>query len=352
MENGRWIVQAAISGISAVIDTHGRVVAETAQFVPAVLRATVPTSSTRTLYTRLGDWFPWACGLGALAALVGTRLRRRRRGGDSSPLEAPPAGERGSDARAPLPIAGGADPRVLVVLPTLDERDTIARVLAEVLATGPSIHALVVDDNSPDGTAEVVAAMAEVEPRVRLIRRPRKLGLASAYLLGFRRGLEDGYDVLVEMDADLSHRPQDLPSLIAATSRFDLVVGSRYVPGGAVTNWSRARLLLSKGGNAYARTLLGLPVRDATSGYRAFRRPVLEKLLPQGVTSDGYGFQIEMAYRAWREGFTIGEVPITFREREHGRSKLSRRIVLEALIQVARWAARDRLLCRAEPLSA
>jgi apolipoprotein N-acyltransferase len=341
VENGRWIVQAAISGISAVIDEHGRVVARTAQFVPAILRATVPSSTAKTLYTRLGDWFPWACGVASLAAL-GLPLPRRRRG-TRTPPEAPPAGERAADVRAAVPVSGGADPRVLVVLPTFNERETIGQVLTAVVATRSGIDALVVDDGSPDGTARVVAAMAEAEPRIRLIQRPGKMGLASAYLMGFRRGLDDGYDVLVEMDADLSHRPEDLAAIIDATAQYDLVIGSRYVPGGAVTNWSKVRVALSKGGNAYARTLLRLPVADATSGYRAYRRTVLEKLLPQGITSDGYGFQIELAYRAWRDGFSIGEVPIQFREREHGRSKLSRRIVVEALVQVTRWGARDRL---------
>jgi apolipoprotein N-acyltransferase len=341
VENGRWIVQAAISGISAVIDEHGRVVAETKQFVPAILRASVPSSTAKTLYTRLGDWFPWACGFGSLVA-VGLAWIRRRRGRTVGP-DAPPAGERTGEVRAAVPVSGGADPRVLVVLPTFNERETIGEVLGAVVATRPGIDALVVDDGSPDGTARVVAAMAEDEPRIRLVQRPGKMGLATAYLLGFRRGLDDGYDVLVEMDADLSHRPQDLPALIDATVSHDLVIGSRYVPGGAVTNWSRVRLALSRGGNAYARTLLRLPVADATSGYRAYRRAVLEKLLPGGISSDGYGFQIELAYRAWQEGFTIGEVPITFREREHGRSKLSRRIVFEALFQVARWGVRDRL---------
>ena len=268
-------------------------------------------------------------------------LRRRRTRARPGP-DAPPAGERRTSAAA-LPISGGADPRVLVVLPTYNERETIGRVLAGVLAAGPNVEALVMDDNSPDGTGEVVAALSEQEPRVRMIRRSGKLGLASAYILGFRTALEDGYDVVVEMDSDLSHRPEDLPALLSGVADHDMVIGSRYVPGGEVTNWSRARVVLSKAGNAYARVVLGLPVSDATSGFRAYRRQALATLLDGGISSDGYGFQIELAYRAWRAGLRIAEVPIRFREREHGRSKLSRRIVVEALFNVARWGVRDRL---------
>jgi dolichol-phosphate mannosyltransferase len=212
-----------------------------------------------------------------------------------------------------------------------------------VTALSPGIDALVVDDNSPDGTAEVALAMAEQEPRVRLIERSGKLGLASAYLLGFRRGLDDGYDVVVEMDADLSHQPEDLPSLLEGAERFDLTIGSRYIPGGAVTNWSRARLGLSRAGNAYARAALRLPVSDATSGFRAYRRDLLHDLVDGGVHSDGYAFQIELVHRTVQLGYTIGEVPITFREREHGHSKVSRAIVAEALWKVTEWGVRERL---------
>jgi dolichol-phosphate mannosyltransferase len=237
-------------------------------------------------------------------------------------------------------------PRTLVVLPTYNERETVVVAATGILAAVPTADVLVVDDNSPDGTAEAVAALAEGEPRVRLIRRPRKLGLAGAYLAGFRVGLRDAYDVIVEMDADLSHQPSDLPRVVAGSKRYDLTIGSRYVRGGGVSNWSRARLALSRGGNAYARTVLGLPVADATSGFRAFRRGALERLLSEPLTSEGYGFQIELVYRAWREGLSIGEVPITFREREHGASKISRTIVVEALVQVATWGLRDRVLRR------
>jgi dolichol-phosphate mannosyltransferase len=241
------------------------------------------------------------------------------------------------------PIRGAADPRVLVVLPTYNEAETIARVLAEVAAVGPNVHALVVDDNSPDGTAEVVAGLAESEPRIALVRRDGKLGLASAYLMGFQRALEAGYDVVVEMDADLSHRPEDLPLLLEGATRWDLTIGSRYVPGGEVSNWSRVRLALSKAGNAYARAMLRIPVSDATSGYRAYRSDLLAALIRDGVHSEGYAFQVELVYRAQRLGYRIGEVPITFREREHGHSKISRAIVVEALLRIGEWGLRDRL---------
>jgi apolipoprotein N-acyltransferase len=350
VENGRWIVQAAISGESAIVDPRGRVVRRTALFRPAILRYRVPTSTSRTLYTRLGDWFPWACGLGVGASLL-WRLRRARR------TKTPPAGERQASAKAPgtarseeelpAPISGGAsDGRALVVLPTYNERETLARVVAGVLAADPDVDVVVVDDNSPDGTGEVAADLAEHQPRVRLLRRSGKLGLASAYLLGFRKGLDEGYEALVEMDADLSHRPEELSNLLEASDRYDLTIGSRYVPGGGVANWSRARVALSRAGNAYARIALGLPLTDATSGYRVYRRKLLEALLDEGIHSDGYAFQIELAYRSWRSGFSVGEVPITFYEREHGKSKLSRRIVLEALIKVARWGLRDRIVHR------
>jgi len=252
-----------------------------------------------------------------------------------------------SDAHgAPVPIAGGAGPRVLIVLPTYNERDNVGQVVQGVLAVAPDIDVLVVDDGSPDGTGNVVRALANEEPRVRLVERSGKQGLASAYLAGFRQGLAEGYDVLVEMDADQSHRPEDLARLLEGSKRFDLTIGSRYVPGSGVTNWSRARLAVSRGGNAYARAALGFPVHDATSGYRAFRRGLLETLVRDGFTSDGYAFQIELAYRSWRLGYEVGEVPITFREREHGHSKFSRRIVAEALWRVTQWGVRDRVTSR------
>lgn len=350
-ETRRWIVQAAISGISAVVDPDGRVVEETELFRQRILRREIPASTVQTIYTRLGDWFPYACIAGALVWLLANALAGRR-GRRRDPVSQPPAGERSSGAagpRAPQPIAGGSDPRVLVVMPTYNERPTIAEVIEGVLAVGPGIDVLVVDDASPDGTAEVVRRLGGGEPRIRLLQRRGKRGLASAYVEGFRLGLAGPYDVLVEMDADLSHRPEDLPGILEGSSRYDLTVGSRYVAGGEVSNWSRLRLGLSKAGNRYARMMLGLPLSDATSGFRAYRRHVLQRLLEGGITSDGYAFQIELAYRAWQAGFSVGEVPISFRERERGRSKISRRIVVEALWRVMVWGVRDRVRHRQRP---
>jgi apolipoprotein N-acyltransferase len=350
VENGRWVVQAAVSGESAVIDPTGVVRARTGLFVPAILRYEVPSSQAKTPYTRFGDWFAWLSGLVALAAvMLGFRRSRRARrpGAPSGSGSAPPAGER-EPGRTPLPIGGGAEPRVLVALPTYNERETIAAVITGALAAGPHVEVLVVDDGSPDGTREVVQALAELEPRVRLVERSAKMGLASAYLTAFRRAVEEGYDLAVEMDADMSHRPDELPRLLEGSTRHDLTIGSRYVDGGAVTNWSKLRVGLSRAGNVYARTVLGLPVTDSTSGFRVYRRGLLEALVDDGIHSEGYAFQIELAYRAWRMGFSVGEVPITFSERQHGHSKLSRRIVIEAILKVTEWGLRDRILKRRE----
>jgi dolichol-phosphate mannosyltransferase len=237
----------------------------------------------------------------------------------------------------------------LVILPTYDEAKTIRDVVAGVLGY-PDVEALVVDDSSPDGTAGIVRELMAGESRLRLLERPVRSGLASAYGEGFGRALEEGYDLIVEMDSDLSHDPAELGTLLeAARDRFDLVVGSRYVPGGSVTNWSRLRLALSRTGNTYARMMLGVPLQDATSGFRAYRRAVLQDLVAQPFHADGYGFQVELVMRAWLHGWTIGEVPITFREREHGHSKLSRRIVFEALWLVTRWGLALRALGRPYP---
>ena len=322
VEEGRWVVHAAISGISAIIDPSGGVTAEAGLFRPAVLESEVRASTVRTPYSRLGDWVPWLSMAFALAMAATPRRRERARG-------------------APPRLPTGA--RTLVVLPTYNERDTIDWVVAGILARPESPDVVVVDDGSPDGTGELVRAIASREPRVRLVERPAKAGLAGAYLLGFRAGIEEGYDLIVEMDSDLSHDPEELSTLLAAAADHDVVIGSRYVPGGSVTNWSRARQWLSRAGNAYARLALGFPLRDATSGYRVYRRNALATLLTEPIRSDGYGFQIELALRAWQAGFAIGEVPITFREREHGQSKISKRIIVEALWLVALWGVKQRL---------
>jgi glycosyltransferase involved in cell wall biosynthesis len=228
--------------------------------------------------------------------------------------------------------------RALVVIPTYNEIESIQGVIARVLAADQRADVLVVDDSSPDGTGDLVAGMAAEQARVHLLRRAAKQGLGVAYRAGFAWGIQRGYDALVEMDADMSHPPERLPALLDGLERADLVIGSRYVPGGATVNWSPLRKLISRGGNAYVRLALGLPVHDATAGYRAYRREVLEALPVSAVASNGYCFQVEMAHRTWREGFRVVEVPITFTERASGVSKMSQRIVLEALLRVAAWA--------------
>jgi dolichol-phosphate mannosyltransferase len=227
--------------------------------------------------------------------------------------------------------------RPLVVIPTYDEAENIVEVLTRLRSAAPQVDALVVDDGSPDGTGELADGVAAGDAQVAVLHRDAKSGLGAAYRAGFRWGLEHGYDQLLEMDADLSHDPAAVPLLLRALEGADLVIGSRYVPGGQVVDWPRQRLLLSRGGNRYVRLATGLPVADATSGFRAFRRPVIEHLDLAGVHSEGYCFQIDMALRAWRAGFRIVEVPITFAERRLGASKISRRIVVEAVLRTAQW---------------
>jgi dolichol-phosphate mannosyltransferase len=228
--------------------------------------------------------------------------------------------------------------KALVVMPTYNEAESVVGVLDQVLAADPRVDVLVVDDGSPDGTAKLVADRAAGEPRLHLLERSAKRGLGAAYRAGFAWGLERGYDALVEMDADLSHPPERLPALLDELAEADLVIGSRYVPGGRTVNWSRLREAISRGGNTYVRLALGLPVHDCTAGYRAYRRQVLEALPVSAVQSNGYCFQVEMAHRTWQEGFRVVEVPITFTERATGVSKMSRQIVAEALWRVTVWA--------------
>jgi len=231
--------------------------------------------------------------------------------------------------------------KALVVIPTYNEAESIEEVIDRVLAADPRVEVLVVDDGSPDGTAKLVAHVRDGglgEPRVHLMAREGKQGLGTAYRAGFAWGLERGYDALVEMDADLSHPPGRLAALLDGLAEADLVIGSRYVPGGRTVNWSKAREAISRGGNAYVRLALGVPVHDATAGYRAYRRELLEALPMREIRSNGYCFQVEMAHRAWQEGFRVLEVPITFTERASGVSKMSKQIVAEALGRVTVWA--------------
>jgi len=227
--------------------------------------------------------------------------------------------------------------RALVVIPTYNERATLRRVVERALAALDDLDVLVVDDGSPDGTGELADELAAASPRVLVLHHPGKGGLGPAYRAGLSRGLALGYEALCEMDADESHDPADLPRLIGALGNADLVIGSRYVPGGSVVDWPPSRLALSRGGNQYVRLMTGLPVADATAGFRAFRRAVLEEIQLETVRSDGYSFQLEMVLRTWRAGFRVVELPITFTERHEGASKITRGIVREAIWRTARW---------------
>jgi dolichol-phosphate mannosyltransferase len=233
--------------------------------------------------------------------------------------------------------------RVLVVVPTYDEALTLARTIRRLRRAVPDADALVVDDNSPDGTGAIADALAEGDPQVHVLHRPAKQGLGRAYIAGFGWALDRDYDVIVEMDADGSHDPEQLPRLLDALLEADLVLGSRWVDGGAVHNWPAFRRALSRGGNVYARLMLDLPLRDATGGFRAFRRSALDKLDLADVASAGYCFQVDLARRAVRAGMRVVEVPIDFVERQHGRSKMSRAIVAEALWRVTVWGVQSRL---------
>ena len=227
--------------------------------------------------------------------------------------------------------------RVLVVIPTFNERESLPTTLDRLRAAVPSADVLVVDDASPDGTGALADERAAADSAVHVLHRAEKAGLGAAYIAGFRWALDGGYDVIVEMDADGSHAPEQLPSLLAALQRADLALGSRWVAGGSVVDWPRRRALLSRGGNTYTRIMLGLPVRDATGGYRAYRRAVLERLDFADVASQGYCFQVDLVWRAWQAGFTVTEVPIRFVERAAGVSKMNRSIVTEALWRVTVW---------------
>lgn len=225
---------------------------------------------------------------------------------------------------------------IAAVIPTYNERDNIQTVVDGLLALYPELSVVVVDDNSPDGTGAAVEQRAVAEPRIAVIRRPGKQGYASALVSGMRRALEDGAEVIVQMDADLSHQPGHLPHMIEKLDDADVVIGSRYIPGGGTRNWGLPRRMLSRSANVFARTLLNLPPHDCTSGYRCYRRRVLERLNFERIHTEGYAFLIELAYICRYAGFRITEIPILFVDRRFGKSKISRQIILEALWLVFR----------------
>jgi dolichol-phosphate mannosyltransferase len=244
--------------------------------------------------------------------------------------------------------------KIVVLIPTYNERENLSLIVSRLRVAVPEADVLVLDDNSPDGTGDVADRLASDDGQVRVLHRMSKEGLGAAYLAGFTWALDRGYDVLVEMDADGSHQPEQLRSLLGALAGADVVLGSRWVPGGSVVNWPMHRKALSVGGNTYVRVLLGMPIGDATGGYRAYRASALNTLNLQKVASQGYCFQVDLAWRAIRAGLRVVEVPITFVERTIGDSKMSQDIVRESLRSVTIWGARYRLdqvrsLFRREP---
>lgn len=233
--------------------------------------------------------------------------------------------------------------RIVVIIPTFNECESLAAIVARVRNSVPEADILVIDDNSPDGTGDIADGLAANDPNLHVMHRLGKEGLGAAYLAGFSWALQNDYAVVVEMDADGSHQPEQLPRLLTALRGADLVLGSRWIAGGGTENWSKSREILSRGGNFYTRTMLGVPLRDATGGYRAFRADTLRKLDLHNVASQGYCFQVDLAWRAVQRGLIVTEVPITFVERAVGTSKMSQRIVVEALWRVTVWGFDDRV---------
>ncbi|WP_210424439.1 polyprenol monophosphomannose synthase [Gephyromycinifex aptenodytis] len=244
----------------------------------------------------------------------------------------------------PAGVHYSTDPveRIVVCIPTYNERENLPIVVQGVRQYAPQAHVLILDDSSPDGTGQVADALAQDDPFVQVLHRAGKEGLGAAYLAGFRWALQAGYDTIVEMDADGSHRPQDLPRLLQAASQADLVIGSRWIPGGKIVNWPWHRKLLSVGGNQYTRLLLGMPVADATAGFRVYRAQTLQRIGLDAVASQGYCFQTDLTWRVVRAGLRVVEVPITFVERTAGDSKMSKAIVRESLWNVTAWGGRYR----------
>jgi len=231
--------------------------------------------------------------------------------------------------------------KVLVIIPTYNEIDNLEPITSRLRRAVPTADILIADDASPDGTGDLADRLAAADPQIQVLHRQGKEGLGAAYLAGFRWGLDRGYDVLVEHDADGSHQPEQLPLLLKALEHADMVKGSRYVRGGSVVNWPKSRELLSRGGSLWTRLMLGIPVRDITGGFNAFRAETLRAIIDR-ISSVGYNFQVDLTWQAVQQGFTVAEVPIEFVERERGQSKMSRNIVVEALARTTAWGVRHR----------
>jgi dolichol-phosphate mannosyltransferase len=236
-----------------------------------------------------------------------------------------------------------ATDRVIIVMPTYNERQNLEIMAARIRESVPDVDVLVVDDNSPDGTGDLADKLSEADSHVHVMHRTEKAGLGRAYVAGFAWALEQGYNAIVEMDADGSHRPEDLPRLLTALSGADGVIGSRYIPGGTVVNWPKSREFLSRGANVYNRVMLGISIKDATGGFRVYRAATLRKIDLGNIESAGYCFQIDMTLRVLQAGLKLTEVPITFVERERGSSKMSNAVIREAFFRVARWGISARL---------
>ncbi|MBN1944681.1 MAG: polyprenol monophosphomannose synthase [Bradymonadales bacterium] len=235
----------------------------------------------------------------------------------------------------------------LIIMPTYNEKENLEAIIEAIHQVADDLHILVIDDGSPDGTGEIADRLAASEPRIFALHRSGKLGLGTAYITGFKWALERDYDQIFEMDADFSHNPSYLPAMRQALERYDMVVGSRYVPGGGTENWSWFRKLISRGGGFYSRLILGMKTRDLTAGFVAYRRATLQAIDLDAVSATGYGFQIEMKYRVHRQGLSIGEVPIFFEDRKRGTSKMSGAIFFEALLHV--WKLRFKVGKGARP---
>ena len=348
VEHGRATIQVSTSGQSAIVTPDGTVLSQTGLYEPGILTADLPLRTSRTLADRVGA-IPEAVAtaLAAAAMMAGIVIGRRRPRlpagtGQPSPDATPrdtPAPRAAQRPAGPAPERSRVDAhRVVVCMPTYNERENLTRTARRLRGANPTVDLLVIDDNSPDGTGQIADELAREDPRIHVLHRAGKSGLGSAYIAGFSWALRHGYDVIVEMDADGSHQPEELPRLLSRLATADVVIGSRWVRGGQVRNWPRRRLVLSRGANVYVRAALGIPLRDATAGYRAYRADVLRARDLDAIQSQGYCFQVDLAWTAWRGGYHVAEVPITFVERERGASKMSRSIIIEAFWRTALWA--------------